>query len=47
MELACLERRRHLASWAINYCTSAALMVCTVIVTLFIEEFRAPNLVPR
>ena len=36
-ELANLERRRHLASWAINFCTSAALLVCIVIATLFIE----------
>ena len=34
-----LERRRHLASWSINCCTGAALQVCLVIVTLFIEEF--------
>jgi len=38
-ELANLERRRHLASWAINFCTSAALLVCTVIATLFVEAF--------
>jgi len=38
-ELANLERRRHLASWAINFCTSAALLVCIVIATLFIEAF--------
>jgi len=38
LELVGLERRRHLASWAINCCTGAALLVCTVIVTLFIEE---------
>jgi len=44
LELANLERRRHLASWAINCCTGAALMVCTVIVTLFIEEFLGANL---
>jgi hypothetical protein len=36
-ELACLDRRRHLASWAINACTFAALLVCTVIATLFLE----------
>ena len=34
-----LERRRHLASWAINFCASAALIVCCVIMTLFLEEF--------
>jgi hypothetical protein len=39
LELGNLERRRHLASWSINCCTGAALLVCTVIVTLFIEEF--------
>ena len=26
-----------MASWAINFCTSAALLVCIVIATLFIE----------
>jgi hypothetical protein len=36
-ELLNLERRRHLASWAINACTFAALLVCTVIATLFAE----------
>jgi hypothetical protein len=44
LELACLERRRHLASWAISCCTGAALLVCTVIVTLFIEEFLGADL---
>jgi ABC-type amino acid transport system permease subunit len=44
VELTSLERRRHLASWAINFCTGAALLVCTVIVTLFIEEFLGANL---
>ncbi len=44
LELAGLERRRHLASWSINWCTGAALLVCTVIVTLFIEEFLGTNL---
>lgn len=34
-----LERRRHLCSWSINLCTSAALLVCLVIVTLFVETF--------
>ena len=38
-ELTDLERRRHLASWAINFCTSAALLVCIVIAALFIEAF--------
>jgi len=44
LEVANLERRRHLASWAINCCTGAALLVCTVIVTLFIEEFLRADL---
>jgi hypothetical protein len=39
LELAHLERRRQLASWAINFCTSAALLVCIVIAALFIEAF--------
>jgi hypothetical protein len=39
-----LERRRHLASWSINFCTCAALIVCAVIVTLFVEEFFQVNL---
>ena len=44
LQLISLERRRHLASWAINFCTGAALLVCTVIVTLFIEESLGANL---
>jgi hypothetical protein len=39
VEIANLERRRHLASWSINLCTGAALLICIVIVTLFFEEF--------
>jgi hypothetical protein len=38
-EVADLERRRHLASWSINFCTAAALLVCIVIMALFVEEF--------
>ena len=38
-ELVVLERRRRLASWSINLCTGAALLVCVVIVALFVEEF--------
>jgi hypothetical protein len=44
VEIANLERRRHLASWSINFCTSAALLVCLVIVTLFFEEFFKTDL---
>jgi hypothetical protein len=43
-ELALLERRRRLASWAINSCTATALLVCLVIAVLFLEEFTATNL---
>jgi len=43
-ELATLARRARLASWAINLCTSAALLVCTVIAALFIDAFLGPNL---
>jgi hypothetical protein len=37
IELASLERRRHLASSAITACTLSALLVCTVIAALFVE----------
>ena len=43
VELRYLERRRRLASWSINFCTAAALVVCLVIVALFVEEFFAVN----
>lgn len=43
-ELAVLERRRHICSWSINYCTTAALLICLIIVALFMEEFFAANL---
>jgi hypothetical protein len=36
-ELTSLERRRHLASAAITGCTLAALLVCTVIASLFLQ----------
>ena len=32
------------ASWAINFCATAALIVCIVITTLFLEEFFQANL---
>jgi len=44
LEIRNLERRRRVCSWSINYCTTAALLVCLVIVTLFVEEFFATNL---
>jgi hypothetical protein len=43
-ELALLEQRRKLASWSINFCTAAALLVCLVIAVLFFDEFFAANL---
>lgn len=43
-EIVDLERRRKLASWSINFCTGAALLVCIVIVALFVEEFFSTNL---
>jgi hypothetical protein len=43
-EIVDLERRRTLASWSINFCAGAALLVCIVIVTLFVEEFFSANL---
>jgi hypothetical protein len=43
-EIPILERRRHLASWSINFCTGAALLLCVVIVTLFFEEFLGTDL---
>jgi len=33
-----------LASWSINFCTGAALLLCIVIITLFIEEFFGTDL---
>ncbi|HZV68585.1 MAG TPA: DUF2721 domain-containing protein [Saprospiraceae bacterium] len=37
IEMNMLERRRHITSIAITMCTIAALMVCLVIVSLFLE----------
>lgn len=36
-EISHLEHRRRLASRAINACTAAALLICLVVATLFIE----------
>jgi hypothetical protein len=44
VEVGYLERRRHLASWSINFCTGAALLLCIVIITLFVEEFFRTDL---
>lgn len=43
-EIGFLEHRRHICSWSINSCTAAALLVCLVIITLFVDEFAAINL---
>lgn len=43
-ELGVLAKRARLASWAINFCTFAALLVCSVIATLFIDTFLGTNL---
>jgi hypothetical protein len=43
-ELANLEKRRRACSWSINYCTTAALLICVVIVALFFEEFSSTSL---
>ena len=40
-ELNMLERRRHITSLAITMCTIAALMVCMVIASLFLEVMFA------
>src|SRR5438067_13499145 len=37
-DLAMREQRRRVCSWSINYCTTAALLVCLVIVTLSADE---------
>ena len=44
VEIATLEVRRRVCSWSINYCTAAALLICLVIVTLFVEAFFVTNL---
>ena len=44
LEIRTLEPRRRVCSWSINFCTAAALLVCLVIVTLFMEEFFVVNL---
>jgi len=44
VELRSLERRRQLASAAITACTLAALLVCTIIPTLFLEVMLEAHL---
>jgi len=43
VELATLEKRRVVASWAINFCTASALLVCLVVTLLFVDAFFASN----
>jgi hypothetical protein len=43
-ELAVLRRRAHLASWAINACAAAGLLVCLVIAGLFIDALLGTRL---
>lgn len=43
-ELEILARRARLASWSINFCTFAALLVCSVIAALFIDVFLGTDL---
>jgi hypothetical protein len=43
-EMTHLTTRRHLASWAINFCTAGALLVCLVIMTLFVDDVSPTNL---
>ena len=38
-ELRLLARRSHLIHWAVGLCTTSALLVCAVIVTLFVGAF--------
>jgi Protein of unknown function (DUF2721) len=44
IELASLDQRRVVASWAINFCTVSALLVCLVVTTLFVDAFFATDL---
>jgi Protein of unknown function (DUF2721) len=43
-DLAVFVRRARLASWAINFCTTAALLICADIATLFIDAFVGTQL---
>lgn len=42
-EIRFLERRRRVCSWAINWCTAGAFLICCVIVALFAQEYFAVN----
>jgi hypothetical protein len=43
-QLSVLGQRARLASWAINFCTTAALLICADIATLFIDAFVGTQL---
>ena len=43
-EFGVLAKRARYASWAINFCAFAALLVCSVVATLFIDAFLGTNL---
>ena len=43
-ELRILARRARLANWAINLSACAALLICAVVATLFVDVFIATNL---
>jgi hypothetical protein len=43
-QVAVFVRRARLASWAINFCTTAALLICADIVTLFVDAFVGTQL---
>jgi hypothetical protein len=43
-EIGILERRRRFCSASINFCTTAALLICLVIVSLFLEEYFGTSL---
>lgn len=43
-ELRALAHRARLASWAINFSTAAALLVCGVIAMLFVDAFLGTDL---
>ena len=43
-QLEVLTKRARLASWAINFCAAAALLICADIATLFVDAFIGTQL---
>jgi Protein of unknown function (DUF2721) len=43
-EITHLGRMRRLASWAINFCTAGALLVCLIVVPLFVDDLFVTDL---